>query len=71
MPLPRAHRTGALAPPELVQYMKGHGRAKVMFGSNYPMIAPAKALDGLDELGLDADARALLLGGNAARVFGL
>jgi predicted TIM-barrel fold metal-dependent hydrolase len=58
-------------PPELVQYMKGHGRTKVMFGSNYPMIAPAKALDGLDELGLEADAKALFLGGNAARVFGL
>src|SRR5207244_10747573 len=58
-------------PPELVQYVKGHGRTKVMFGSNYPMIAPAKALDGLATLGLDADATELFLGGNAARVFGL
>ena len=58
-------------PPELVQYMKGHGKTKVMFGTNYPMITAARALDGLDGLGLDADAKALFLGGNAARVFGL
>jgi uncharacterized protein len=58
-------------PPELVQYMKGHGRKKVMFGTNYPMITATKALEGLDGLGLDAEARALFLGGNAARVFSL
>jgi len=58
-------------PPELAQYMKGRGRRKVMFGTNYPMITAAKALDGLDDLDLDADAKALFLAGNAARVFGL
>jgi predicted TIM-barrel fold metal-dependent hydrolase len=58
-------------PPELVQYMKGHGKAKVMFGTNYPMITPAQALDGLDHLGLEEETKALFLGGNAARVFGL
>jgi predicted TIM-barrel fold metal-dependent hydrolase len=58
-------------PPELVAYMRGHGRRKVMFGTNYPMIEPAKALEGLDELGLDAEAKTLFLGGNAARVFKL
>ncbi len=42
-----------------------------MFGTNYPMIEPAKALEGIDELGLDAEAKALFLGGNAARVFKL
>jgi uncharacterized protein len=34
--------------------MRGQGRHKVMFGTNYPMITAAKALEGLDELGLDA-----------------
>lgn len=57
-------------PTVLVEYMKGHGRKKVLFGTNYPMITPAKALEGIDELGLDAQARALFLGGNAARLFG-
>lgn len=58
-------------PPEIVQYMKTNGRRKVLFGTNYPMITPAKALEGLEELGLDAEARELFLGGNAARVFKL
>jgi hypothetical protein len=35
------------------------------------MIAPKKALDGLDDLDLDAEARAMLLAGSAARVFKL
>lgn len=58
-------------PAELVDYMRGHGRSKVMFGSNYPMITPARALQNLDTLGLDDEASALFLGGNAARVFSL
>ena len=58
-------------PPELVRYMQGGGRTKVLFGSNYPMILPAKALEALDTLGLDAEARAMFLHENAARVFGL
>ena len=58
-------------PPQLVDYLRANGRRKVLFGSNYPMIAPAKALDGLDDLGLSAETRALFLGGNAQRVYGL
>jgi uncharacterized protein len=58
-------------PPALVAYLRTHGAAKVLFGSNWPMIAPHKALEGLDELGLPDDVRAAFLGGNAARVFGL
>ena len=30
-------------PPSLVAYLRGHGRKKVLFGSNYPMILPARA----------------------------
>lgn len=58
-------------PPALVEFMRGHGRRKVLFGTNYPMIAPAKALEHLDGLGLDSDAKALFLAGNAQRVFKL
>ncbi|MET9487380.1 amidohydrolase family protein [Nocardia sp. NPDC006630] len=59
-------------PPELVSYMKTRsGRRKVLFGTNYPMIFPQHALDGLDDLGLDDETRALYLEGNARRVFGL
>lgn len=58
-------------PPELVRYMRGSGRKKVLFGSNYPMILPGKALEELDSLALDDEARGLFLRGNAERVFGL
>lgn len=58
-------------PESLVRYMAAHGRKKVMFGSNWPMIAPKAALEGFEAAPLDADARALFLGGNAARVFKL
>jgi predicted TIM-barrel fold metal-dependent hydrolase len=58
-------------PGELVDYLRGRGRRKVLFGSNYPMITPAKALEHLDELGLDDQARELFLTGNARRVFRL
>jgi uncharacterized protein len=57
-------------PPELVAYARTNsGSRKVLFGSNWPMIAPARALEGLDELEL-AD-REAFLGGNASRVFAL
>jgi predicted TIM-barrel fold metal-dependent hydrolase len=58
-------------PAALVDYLRGRGRRKVLFGSNYPMIAPARALEDLDALGLGEEATALFLAGNARRVFGL
>ncbi len=58
-------------PPELVRYLQGSGRKKVLFGSNYPMILPQRALEDLGALGLDDEARALFLAGNAKRVFRL
>jgi predicted TIM-barrel fold metal-dependent hydrolase len=59
-------------PPELVRYMRsGSGRRKVLFGTNYPMIAPAQALEDLGRLDLDDEARELFLSGNARRVFDL
>ncbi len=58
-------------PAALVESMKGRGRTKVLFGSNFPMIQPKACLDELDALGLDEEAAALFLGGNAARIFGL
>lgn len=58
-------------PAELVDYMKSRGRDKVLFGTNYPMITPARALRDLDQLELDDDTRKAFLRGNAERVFGL
>ena len=57
-------------PAELVAFMKTRtGGAKVLFGSNFPMIGHSHALEGLDELGLSDDTRAAYLAGNAERVF--
>lgn len=58
-------------PQPLVDFMRGHGRKKVLFGTNYPMIMPAKALENLSELALENDVLALFLSGNACRVFNL
>ena len=58
-------------PPALVDYMRESGRTRVLFGTNWPMLSAQRCLERLDELGLDADARDLYLGGNAARVFGI
>jgi predicted TIM-barrel fold metal-dependent hydrolase len=58
-------------PIPLREYLKGHGRKKVLFGSNHPMVSPAECLASLDELGLDDEARRLFLGENAQRVFRL
>ncbi len=59
-------------PPELVRYMNSKsGRHKVLWGSNYPMIGPTAALEGIDELGLDEETRELFLSGNTRRVFSL
>lgn len=58
-------------PRQLVEFMQGHGRKKVLFGSNYPMIEPKKCLDGLAGLGLDKEAEAMFLAGNAVKVFNL
>ena len=58
-------------PTALKDYLRSHGRSKVLFGSNFPMVMPADCLAQVDELGLDSETRALFLGGNAQRVFKL
>jgi predicted TIM-barrel fold metal-dependent hydrolase len=56
-------------PVALVESMHGHGRRKVLVGSHYPVISPARALEDLDALSLDAGARRLFVGDSARRVF--
>ncbi|MFI5966430.1 amidohydrolase family protein [Streptomyces asoensis] len=58
-------------PRELVDHLRGRGRGKVLFGTNYPMITPAQALEHLGELDLDDAATELFLSGNARRIFSL
>ncbi|MCB9507424.1 MAG: amidohydrolase [Myxococcales bacterium] len=58
-------------PTQLVDYLRGRGRTKVLFGSNFPMLTPGACLAEVDILGLDAEASDLFLRTNAIRVFGL
>jgi predicted TIM-barrel fold metal-dependent hydrolase len=56
-------------PSDLVEYFKKHGREKVLFGTNYPMITPSKCLEGIDEMLTDDEVKALFLFRNAQRIF--
>ncbi len=58
-------------PLELVDYLKRHGRTKVMFGSNHPAWPAADCLRDLPALQLDREVEALFLSRNARRVFSL
>jgi uncharacterized protein len=58
-------------PGEFIRYLRGHGRRKVLFGSNYPMLLPADCIAEVGELGLDEEAMRLFLSENAARIFRL
>ena len=64
--------TSRRLPPELLEYMRTPGgRRKVLFGTNYPMIAPDHALDGLQQSGLDEETTRLYLHENTRRIFSL
>ncbi len=58
-------------PSDFVEFMRGRGAKKVMFGSNYPMLTPAACMEGLESLGLSSEAMELYLHGNARKVFKL
>lgn len=58
-------------PRELVEYLRGHGRKKVLFGSNHPAWPPKECLEDFHTLELDAETQELFLHKNAERVFSL
>ncbi|MEY2422035.1 MAG: uncharacterized protein QOI95_2102 [Acidimicrobiaceae bacterium] len=58
-------------PTEIVDYLRGRGRHKVLFGSNHPAWPAKQCLQNLSDLGLDDEATDLFLFENAARVFKL
>ena len=63
--------TVARYPRALVEYLRSHGRDKVMFGTNWPMVPPVKALEALPALALDEDVERRFLAENARRAFHL
>lgn len=58
-------------PPSFAEWMKGVGKSRAMFGTNWPMLRPAQCLKGLKDLELGEAGEAAFLYGNARRVFGL
>ncbi|MFN3513828.1 MAG: amidohydrolase family protein [Phenylobacterium sp.] len=58
-------------PAALLEFMRGQGRTRVLFGTNWPMLSPSRCLDGFAGLGLDVEAADLFLNQNARRVFKL
>jgi predicted TIM-barrel fold metal-dependent hydrolase len=58
-------------PPTLVQHARTLLKRKVLFGSDYPVITPARWLADFDRLGFDERTRALILKENAAALLGL
>lgn len=61
-------------PRSFVDYMKGIGSNRVMFGTNWPMLSPAQCLaklGHLGHLGLTTEQQDAFLSGNARRVFSL
>ena len=58
-------------PPAFVEWMRGLGRERVMFGTNWPMLSPQRCLEDLSKLGLSLEAADAFLFGNARRVFKL
>lgn len=46
------------------------GRGKILFGSDYPLLAPARYFKDLEQTDLAAEEVAAIMGGNAVRLFG-
>ncbi len=71
----------AHAPPtweqSLIDYLNGGGRhnvdgtQKVMWGTDWPMQQFTESLRQVEELGLDPEIKAALIGGNAERILNL
>ena len=58
-------------PAELVHYINTYGREKVMFGTDWPVVDPQRAMREIEGLGIRPEAKPYLLRENAARVFNL
>ena len=58
-------------PKQYVHYANSYGRHKVMFGTDWPVVSPERAVDEIDEFDLTAESKTLLMRDNALRVFKL
>lgn len=58
-------------PKQLVHYLNSYGREKVLFGTDWPVIDPERAVREVDELELRPETMRALMRENALRVFRL
>ncbi len=58
-------------PAALVKYLDSYGRSKVLFGTDWPVIDPERAVREIEVLALRAETRKALMRDNALRVFKL
>ncbi len=58
-------------PEALVHYLNSYGSRKVLWGTDWPVISPERAIKEIDELKLKEEAKQALLRDNALRVFKL
>lgn len=58
-------------PPDLMPWLKGPARQKVLFGTDYPFLDPKTCIGQLQELGFKDETLEGFFWGNGARVFGL
>ncbi len=58
-------------PAQLIQYLNTYGRHKVLFGSDWPVIDPERAVREIAELDIRPEAKPLLMRENALKVFQL
>ncbi len=58
-------------PEDFLRFVKAEGKTRVMFGTNWPMLGPARCLAKLDALALEEETKALFLNGNARRIYSL
>lgn len=56
---------------ELVRYIDSWGQDKVLFGTDFPVIDPVRAIDEIDALSIRPAARRKFLRDNALRLYGL
>jgi uncharacterized protein len=58
-------------PQQLVHYLNTYGRHKVLFGTDWPVIDPERAVAEIDALDLRPESKTMLMRDNALRVFHL
>ena len=58
-------------PEAFVHYANSYGRNKVMFGTDWPVIDPIRAVKEVEDLGFREEAKKLIMRDNALKVFNL